>query len=502
MKHYLLAAVLCGIALTASPDTSLSQQSWQVIASMNTPRFNFSMVALQNATVLAIGGQDFNLNSIGSCEIFDPASGIWTFTSPLSVPRGRGRAVVLSNGNVAIIGGQTSADVAQTALIEIYNPATNLWSNGGNLLVARQNETATYVNDSTIYVVGGLTEEGVTSECEVYNSITNTCQPIAPMQLARHDHMTTLLSNGDLLVVGGRDGGAGSDYFNECEIYNPSTNTWTVITPMEQARIAAVLAQFSDGSVLAAGGRNTPTTSAPGSELLDTSSLMWTKISPMLQPCAGSGYLMLPDDRYLMTGGQISGDWASDVDNVTTPTCEWYDRPNEKWFYAPTLNFSRDKLCSVSLHQTVNSALPTDLVMVAGGLVGIPDTSNQNMTVNPYITNTVEVLDVSENSIAYYAAHQPGGAGVNTNASSAQSRLEIEYDANSNPVLFYSSDESASLDLGIYDINGKEVIHLQSNVTPGTYQMPTSNLQLQNGVYFVHLTSASSNQIAKMIIQR
>jgi len=503
MKQLLLASTLCLSALIASPNKTLSQQNWRTIASMNTPRYNFTMVPLLDGTILAIGGQDINNTSIGSCELFDPSTGQWTYTGSLSQPCGRDRAIVLSNGTVALIGGAINSYVAQTDQVETYDPVAKIWSDGGHLLVARQDGTATYINDSTIIIAGGFTPTGATTECEIYNAITHSSRQIAPMLQNRHDHMAVLLANGNLLVAGGRDGGAGSQYFNECEIYNPINDIWTVIPPMMQARIAGVLAQFPDGSVLAAGGRNTPMTSAPGSELLDTSSLQWTQISPMLQPCCVSGNVMLPDARYLMTGGQISGDWSSDIDNVTTPTCEWYDRPNERWFYAPTLNLSRDKLCAVYLHQTVNNSLPTDLVMVAGGLVGIPiiDSSNQTTTINPFLTNSVEVLDVSNQQMQYYAAHQPGGAGVTTNATASSSHFEILYDGDANPILNYTSTDNGQVTLGIYDLLGNEVVHLNSNVGIGSYQMLMGSQQLNKGVYFVHVTSGSTNEIVKMVIQ-
>ncbi|MDP4289393.1 MAG: kelch repeat-containing protein, partial [Bacteroidota bacterium] len=373
MKHHTIVTILGFLGLTIIAQVSTSQQTWRTVAPMNTPRFYFSMVPLQNGTVLAIGGEDVNDNPIGSCELYDPASGIWTYTGSLAVPRGRGCAVVLSSGKVAVFGGQVSASVAQTDQIEVYDPATKTWSSGGHLLLARQNETATYVNDSSIVIIGGLSADGTTASCEVYNSLTMSSRAIASMHQNRHDHMSLLLSNSNnILVAGGRDGGSGSRYFSECEMYDQENDVWTVMTPMQQARIMGVLAQFPDGSILAAGGRNTPSTSAPGSELLDTASLQWTTISPMLQPCTVSGNVMLPDARYLMTGGQIGGVWSIETDNITTPTCEWYDRPNQRWYYAPTLNLSRDKHVAVFLHQGVNNSLPSDMVMAAGGLVGIP----------------------------------------------------------------------------------------------------------------------------------
>jgi hypothetical protein len=493
------------VLLLVAPAMVFSQQTWKKINSMNDARFCYSLIALNDGTVLAIGGQDIGSNALGSCELFDPATGNWSYTAPLSVARGAGKAVKLSDGRVAIIGGQTQASVAQTDAIEIYDPVSKTWGDGGHLLVARQNETLNYIDDNTILIVGGLTQDGTTAECEIYNSATKTCRAIAPMHQNRHDHMSIPLSNGDVLVAGGRDGGAGSRYFNESEEYNFSTDTWTVISPMFQERIVGVLTQFPDGSILAAGGRNTPNSSATGSELLDQSTLQWSKTAPILQPVASSGNVMLADSRFLMTGGQIGGDWYSGIDNVTTPTCEWYDRLALRWYYAPLLNLSRDKHGAVALHQEVTDALPSDIVMVAGGLVGIltgGDSIHGTMRVNPYITNSVEVLDVTPNSMQYYIQHQPQSAGVDRNPVSAVSGLHIEYSSDFSPVLQFSADQSATMILEITDVRGSVVLTSQSTVNPGQYSIPLGTTGLREGMYFVHLSGGDINQTAKLLIKR
>ena len=483
------------------PSVAFSQRAWRTVNPMNTPRFCSALAPLPNGTILSIGGQDINLNSFSSCEIFDPATGKWTFTAPLAVPRGVAKFVSLSDGRVAVIGGQTSASVAQTDLVEIYDPTLHTWKASGHLLRARQNETLNYVDDSTIFVIGGLTSTGVTSECEIYNAVAQTSRKIASMHQNRHGHMSIVLSSGEILVVGGRDGGSSSHYLNECELYDPALDTWTVISPMAQSRIEGVLTQFPDGSILAAGGRNTPETSAPGSEILDLGSMSWSNIDPLLQPVTASGNVVLPNSRYLITAGAVGGDYSIYSNNVTTPTCEWYDRSQQKWYYAPSLNLSRDKFPATYLHQTVTDLLPTDLVMVAGGLVGIIDSSHGN-TFSPYITNSAEVLDVTTPSMLYYMQHQPITASVGNSSAPAGTDVKITYDANLDASLDLSVDQAGLVTIVITDVRGVAVSRYESYLIAGKYSILTNRLSLRNGFYFVHVSAGGTDQMEKFAVEK
>ncbi len=498
MKH--VRGLLVGVVLLGLSTAAFSQEGWRTINSMNTPRWNFSMVTLANNTVLAVGGQDYYLNALGTCELFDPATGNWSYTGSLTVPRGRGTAVELSDGRVAMIGGEVNPGVTQTDQIEIYDPSTGRWGDGGHLLVARQNERCVYVNDSTIVVIGGLTADGTTTECEIYNAVAQTCHAIASLNQNIQDNMAILLYNGDIMVAGGRDGGAGSNYFSECEQYDFGTNSWTLLPSMLDARMMGVLAQFPDSSILAAGGRNTPNTSDTGSEIFNLGTDEWTTTAAMLQPCSDEASLMLPDSRYLMTGGQIDGYSSnSDVLNVTTPTCEWYDHSGELWYYAPQLNLSRDKHCAVYVQQSVNDTFPTDMVLVAGGLAGSPS-EDSLYSFNSYVTPSVEILDVGDNSMEYYMAHQPL-ALTNPSPVANAYTLNVAYDPKGQPIINIDAANRVNIQLTLTDDRGSQVYRSELNLNSGMSSMDLSQLQLLPGVYFARLIGSNYNKVAKFIVR-
>jgi hypothetical protein len=56
-----------------------------------------------------------------------------------------------------------------------------------------------------------------------------TWTPIAPMASWRRYYASAVLANGNVLVAGGEDAPTGDT--NDCEIYDPVADSWTVIAP-------------------------------------------------------------------------------------------------------------------------------------------------------------------------------------------------------------------------------------------------------------------------------
>jgi hypothetical protein len=140
--------------------------------------------------------------------------------------------------------------------------------------------------------------------------------------------------------------------------------------------------------------------------------------------------------------------------------------------------------------------------MVAGGLVGIRDSSHGQVTFSPYITSSVEVLDVTNSFMQYYMQHQPQSASVvNANASSRDD-LQIRYDANLDVSIEFSTDQSELTTLEITDVCGVSISRYESYLTPGHYSVPTNGLSLRNGMYFVHISSERVKGVEKFAIEK
>src|SRR5258708_38651522 len=61
-------------------------------------------------------------------------------------------------------------------------------------------------------------------------------QKTGSLNVARGAHTATLLSNGEVLVAGGDNSSFGGGYLSSAELYNPSTDSWTLTGTMTTAR--------------------------------------------------------------------------------------------------------------------------------------------------------------------------------------------------------------------------------------------------------------------------
>src|SRR5215471_14444235 len=92
---------------------------------------------LHNGLVLVTGGQDGNLHSLGSAELYDPATGLWSVTGSMTTNRSLHTATLLANGKVLVAGGLYYDGVTSTfpPNTELYDPSAGKWTKTGAMVV-------------------------------------------------------------------------------------------------------------------------------------------------------------------------------------------------------------------------------------------------------------------------------------------------------------------------------------------------------------------------------
>ncbi|MBS1902611.1 MAG: hypothetical protein JSS75_02800 [Bacteroidetes bacterium] len=496
-KIYLLLVVLVAMPLVSRA------QTWQYTGNMNSVHWLAEMVALDDQTALIVGGFDDQFQALSTTELYDPSTGTWARSGNLNVARAYPKLVKLSNGHVLSTGGAVDGNGSVTDVVEDYDPTTMTWTVVGHLLNGRMVATATLLQDGRILIAGGLTSSGTTASCELYDPVSNTSVMAGSMHQNRYEHQAVLMNDGRVLVTGGRDGGSGSNYFNECEVYDPSTNSWTVITSMFQARMEAIMACFSDNTVLAAAGRNSPSSSAPGSEILDPSTMLWQPTAPVHEPVCWAGSIQFPDDRFMITGGIASSAWQDlyGLDDITSAQCEWYDRSLQQWNFAPQLNLSRCRHCAVYLHPTHVDGVPSEVLLVAGGQMGSATQDSSGVhTYTPGFTNTSEILDVTPAALKAYMK-MPINAAVGPDRNVALS-FNATYAADGSIVAQYVSD-GTPVTLEVMSVDGKTAKQIEgapSAAGLNSFVIPTSDLS--NGTYFIRYVNGSQRSIFKFFVSK
>jgi N-acetylneuraminic acid mutarotase len=256
---------LAGNSLNSAELYDPATNRWSATGSMITPRDNFAAVRLPDGRVLVAGGIDATAapprqspKVTDTAELYDPATGTWTQTGHMLVPRFGESMTLLSDGRVLVAGGNLSGgDQVQTRGAEIYDPASGRWTQTGNLNVARSFFSATLLADGRVLAAGGITEpsESVTATAEIFDPATGKWSLTGSMHVARAGfgaaRQSVRLADGRVLVEGDALTDADSA---SAELYDPSTGTWSFTGNLTTSRSAAATVELADGRVLIVGG--------------------------------------------------------------------------------------------------------------------------------------------------------------------------------------------------------------------------------------------------------
>ena len=282
---------------------------WMTTDALALARFEHIAVLLSNGDVMVAGGQTGDPLSVevttATTEIY--SGGVWAASGPMAGDRAIAAAATLANGNVLVTGGLSqAADGAQTILgtSEIYDVASGMWSATGSLTDARSGHTATAVGDGTVIVAGGYNNSGAHYDsAELYSAGNFT--PAGTINTARFDHIGVTLPGNRVLL------GAGTNAFTgalaSIELYTAGIG-WSAasaLTSMSQPRLLVSGAALQNGDVVFIGGYNDTDFALASSETYRPSTNTWT---------TGSGTLLharyhavaatLSNGQVLVVGGE------------------------------------------------------------------------------------------------------------------------------------------------------------------------------------------------------
>ncbi len=263
-------------------------------------RDNYTATLLPSGKILlAGGGTGAILHYRKSAELFDPVAGTFAATGFMAYSSASHTATLLNSGpnagQVLITGGWDGSKSHSEA--QLYNPATGLFTFTGSMARVRAQHTATLLPDGTVLVTGGYDGSVPLASAELYDPVTGTFSfTNGPMAVARVGHTATLLNNGKVLIAGGNPDDT------RCELYDPVTGTFVLtkgrMTYQRSFHTATQLSGDTTAKVLIAGGSTTTI-----AELYDPVSDTFGATNPMTTARAYHTATLLPDSRVLLAGG-------------------------------------------------------------------------------------------------------------------------------------------------------------------------------------------------------
>jgi hypothetical protein len=195
--------------------------------SMNVPRVNHTATSLRDGRVLIVGAGDEGYDSLRSAELYDPATGTFSPTGSMKSRRWGHTATLLQDGRVLIAGGKSPKE-STYASVELYNPSSGTFTSTGSMQTSRRSHTATLLPDGRVLVTGGLEQNDIgipgktLSSTELYDPGTGKFTPNGSMGDRRDGQTATLLDDGRVLIAGGSYiGDAGGVRLTSAELYQP-----------------------------------------------------------------------------------------------------------------------------------------------------------------------------------------------------------------------------------------------------------------------------------------
>ena len=298
-----------GLVQMYEPETGM----WTMVEPIEGPGFLYSMIELADGRVLAVGLAGGEDQDMGMASVFDPVAGSWTPLSGSSSPRGVPSLALLADGRVLVAGGLDFGGASSVYsssepvnVVEILDLRTGDWQRAAAMNQASEEQWLFSLNDGRVLAIGAARVESSdpTVHAEVYDPATDTWTLITSPDIHYAPTDAIEMSDGRLLVFGVLSGREGQ--VPEARIYDPASDTWIPGGEIVHARPTATLALLPDGRVLASGGEHGWGEGFPSystTEIFDPGTLSWSVGPDLLELRGSSSATLLRDGRLLLAGG-------------------------------------------------------------------------------------------------------------------------------------------------------------------------------------------------------
>ncbi|WP_437840387.1 Kelch repeat-containing protein [Sorangium sp. So ce1153] len=232
--------------------------AWTAAAPMGGARFRHTATWLPTSGEVLVVGGVLEDSGVTGAELYDPVMDSWTHTDSMfnSLRYAHTATWLPTTSQVLVAGGGDRyaagagfGDVYRDP--ELYDPATGSWTFTEFMSAARCNHTATWLPSSgQVLVTGGGNAGNATGSAELYDPAAGTWTDAASMSARRTLHTATLLPDDKVLVSGGKGPSTAS---NSAELYDPEANAWTVTATMRVGHAAHTATLLLNDQVLVAG---------------------------------------------------------------------------------------------------------------------------------------------------------------------------------------------------------------------------------------------------------
>lgn len=273
-----------GSAVVAQEDgpDRMATGAFEATGSMEQARQTHAATRLADGRVLITGGifsSTPGQGPLASAEVYDPETGRFASTGSMATARLGHGSTLLADGRVLVVGGSGNPYIAAA---ELYDPATGVFVPGGEMAVGRLFVSLVHLPEGRVLVHGAGFGERVAPE--IYDPATQTFTLVDTPEGIRWPSQAIGLLDGTVLFTGDCCGDDGSSALPTAVLFDPVTNEVIELPPMHDGRFAHRLALLADGRVLLAGGQDAALEGvggAPTSEVFDPATRNFEVVGPM-----------------------------------------------------------------------------------------------------------------------------------------------------------------------------------------------------------------------------
>ena len=296
---------------------------------MNEPRGRFACNTI-GGKVLAIASDQPSGTYSSTAELYDPAIDAWTLVGSLTKGRWQHASAVLADGRAIVTGGYQDDITFGISSVEIYDPKTAKWTEAAPLKIPRHQHAMTAMADGRVLVVGGV-EDPMLPSAERYDVATNTWNALPPPKDFHSPAAAVTLKDGRVLVIGGSA---------DPEFLDAAGTAFTVTSALKVKRSGAALTALPDGTALITGGVDESEKALSSAELFDPKTNSWSLVGSMARARTEHATVVTSTGAVLIAGGEKSAD------------VEMYDVANRTFAIIGHLAIPRSVMCAASLGDT------------------------------------------------------------------------------------------------------------------------------------------------------
>ena len=179
---------------------------WKTLARLSSPRGSVGLVAV-GGMIHAIGGTGGDFRPVGTHEVFNPATGVWTPAAPLLTPRDHLGNIIAVDGKLHVFGGRwTGFAGTSVTMHDVYDPATDKWTSAAPLPAPRSEGAVAYYRGLILYFGGDCNDPkaaGAFDDLQAYDPTTDSWKPLAKAPIGLHGQGAAVVADAVYFIGGG-----------------------------------------------------------------------------------------------------------------------------------------------------------------------------------------------------------------------------------------------------------------------------------------------------------